>query len=139
MPNYDAMVLTLCISGFDVHSVGGSWQHDRLVATPKIQLDETFLRNVEFSWANALWFQQHNNHDTRRRLAPCISRSSHPVCSILSHRKFGALQGLSGLDFARLDEGCLFNISPDGQLFDQRGAGRPPEQSAGRTAVLSAI
>ena len=42
-------------------------------------------------------------------------------------------------NLAALDEGRPFHISPDDQLFDQCGVGQPSKQSAGHTAVLSAI
>ena len=49
------------------------------------------------------------------------------------------LQCHSRSDLAALDEGRPFNISPDGQIFDQRRVGRSLKQSAGRTTVLSVI
>ena len=42
-------------------------------------------------------------------------------------------------DLVAFDEGGPFNISLDGQLFDQRGAGRSPKQLTSRTTVLSVI
>ena len=88
---------------------------------------------------NPLWFQRCNNHDTKRRQAPCASRISRLAGFVLSSRRLGALQCHSRLDLAALDEGRPFNISLDGQLFNQSGAGRPSKQSDGCTTVLSAI
>ena len=53
MPQYDALVLTLCINDFDVHRVlvdpsgaGRSWQCGRLVTATCLQQDEAFHINA---------------------------------------------------------------------------------------------
>ena len=43
------------------------------------------------------------------------------------------------MDLAALDEGRPFNILPNGQLFDQCGAGRPSKQLDGCIVVLPTI
>ena len=124
MPHYDALVLTLYISGFDVHkilvdpgSAANLLQHTRL------QPDEAFLTNVKLSRASLLWFQRHNNHDTVRHHNSCTSRTSHPAGFVLSRPRPGALQLHTKPGLAELDEGRPFNVSPNSQLFDQCGAG----------------
>ena len=116
-----------------------SWQCGRLSIATSLQSNEAFLRNAELSRANPLWFQWKNNHDTRRHQAPCTSKTGHVVGFVLSCRRLGAIQCHSRPNLIASDEGCPFNISPDGQLFDQRGASRPSKQSAGYTTVLSTI
>ena len=56
VPHYDALMLTLCISSFDVHRVLVD-RCGRLVAGTFLQPDEAFLINVKLSRANPLWFQ----------------------------------------------------------------------------------
>ena len=116
-----------------------SWQRGRLAATTSLQSNEAFLRNAELSRANPLQFQWQNNHDTRRHHTPCTSRTSHLAGFVLSRRRLGAIQCHSRPNLTALDEGCPLNISPDGQLFDQRGVSRPSKQSTGYTTVLSTI
>ena len=120
MPQYDALVLTLCIDGFDVHRV---LMRRRFVATTRFQLNEAFPTNVKFGRTNPLWFQRRNNYDTGRYHTSCISRASHLVGFILSCRRLGAIQLHSKKGLAALDEGRPFNLSSNGKLFNQCGTG----------------
>ena len=55
MPHYDALVITLCINGFDVHRVSmDPGQRARSTATSSFHIDETFSWHAKFSKANPL-------------------------------------------------------------------------------------
>ena len=86
VPHYDALVLTLCISSFEVHRelIDLSSAAD-LLQLPRLQQNEAFLMNVELGRTSPLWFQQCNDHDTRRHHTSCASRTSHPTCFVPSH------------------------------------------------------
>ena len=92
---------------------------DRPVVATSLQSDEVFLRNVELSWPNPLWFQRLNHDDTGRHHAPCTSRTSDIAGFVLNRRRLGALQCHSRPNLVALNERHTFNISPDDHLFDQ--------------------
>ena len=91
VPHYDALVLTLFISSFDVHMVlvdpGSTIDLLQLPAFNQMKLSS----RMQLSRVNTLWFQRCNDHDTRRHHAPCTSRTSHPTGFILNHRRLRAL------------------------------------------------
>ena len=124
VPHYDALALTLCISGFDVHRVlvdpSSAADLLQLPAFNQMKLSSRMLNSAK---ANPLWFQRRNNPDIGRHHAPSTSKTSHPTSFVLNRRRLRALQCHNRPDMAALDEDCSFNISPDSQLFDQCGAG----------------
>ena len=123
VPHYDALVLTLCISGFDVHRMLVDPSSTGDLLQPRLQPDEALLTNVELSRTSPLWFQRHNNHDIGRHHTSYTNRASYPAGFVLSRPRLSALQLHSESDLAALDEGRLFNISSYSQLLDQCGAG----------------
>ena len=121
MPHYDALVLTLCISGFDVHRVPIDPSSGKLIATTRLQTDKAFHKYAELSRASALGFQRSDHHDTRGRRALCKGQASHSTSLVLNFRRLRAVQCHSRPNLAALDEGYPLNIPPDGQLFEQFG------------------
>ena len=114
---YNALVLTLCINGFDVHKVlvdPGSVA----VTTTDLQADKAFLRDVELSRVNPLWLQRDNYHNIMGCRTPCNSRTSHSTNSVLNCQIFAALQCHSKADLAALDESYPLNLPSNDQLFD---------------------
>ena len=138
VPHYDALILTLCISGFDVHKVlvdpGSEADLLQLPAFNQMKLSSGMLNS-----ARQILFGFNDITTTTLGDAPYTSRTSHPAGFVLSRRRLGAIQCYSWPSLAALDEGRLFNISPDGRSFDQHGASQPSKQSVGRTIVLSTI
>ena len=117
VPHYDALVLTLCIKGFDVHRVLID-PGNRLVAITGIRAYETLFRNAELSQADPLRFQRLDYHNTRRCRSPCEGWASDSTGSIFNCRRLRTLQHHNREGLTALDESYPFNLPPNCQLFD---------------------
>ena len=91
MPHYDALVLTLCINGFDVHKglvdTGRTVDLLQLPAFNQRKLSSQML----IIQTNPLWFQRRNNHYTGRHHTSYTSRASNATGFILSCRPPGTI------------------------------------------------
>ena len=98
-----------------------------------------FPPNVKFGRTNPLLFQWSDNRNFRRYHTSCASRASYIADFILNCRRLRTIQLHSKQGLTALDEGCPFDISSNGQLFNQHKAGRSSKQPFGRMTMLPII
>ena len=124
MPHYDALVLTLCINGFDVHRVlvdpGSAMDFLQLPTFIQMKLSSNMLNSAGrilsgFNGATIATL----GHVTLLVKAEPITQGGF----IFSRRGLGTLQCHSSLDLAALHEGYAFNVPPNGKLYNKRWAG----------------
>ena len=119
MPHYDALVLTLCISSFDVHMVlVDPGRAADLLQLPAFEHMKFSLGMLKLNKADPLRLQQYDYHNTRRCRSPYDGWANDFAGSILNCRRLRTLQRHNRAGFAALDESYPFNMPPNGQLFD---------------------
>ena len=119
MPHYDALVLPLYINGFDVHRVlvdpGSATDLLQLPAFRQMKLSLEMLNLAERILS---CFNRATTVTLGDFALPVIVGPVTSTNSVLSCRRFGALQRHSGADLVALDESYPLDLPSNGQLFD---------------------